>query len=44
MTDVAILETPKGWPAILLPRKAPSTTDPGSFDGLRRAVRDLGPT
>ena len=45
MTDVAILETPKGWPAILLPRKGARTaTDPGSFDGLRRAVRDLGPT
>ena len=45
MTDVAILETPKGWPSILLPRKAKATpTDPGEFAGLRMAVRDLGPT
>ncbi|HEX5590995.1 MAG TPA: hypothetical protein VFX65_11955, partial [Candidatus Limnocylindrales bacterium] len=76
MTDVAILETPKDWPAILLPRAggtapggkgaaaaptgatsaAAATAAPvdptdldaatraGAFDGLRRAIRDLGPT
>jgi NADH:ubiquinone oxidoreductase subunit F (NADH-binding) len=45
MTDVAILDTPKGWPSILLPRKAKAAASgPGSFDGLRKAVRDLGPT
>ena len=45
MTDVAILETPKGWPSILLPRKAAAgVTDAGDFAGLRKAVRDLGPT
>jgi NADH:ubiquinone oxidoreductase subunit F (NADH-binding) len=49
MTD--ILATPKGWPSILLARAA--ATDPvdldaavaaGAFDGLRRAIRDLGGT
>lgn len=55
MTDIAILETRKDWPAILLPRAArgsapgdPSDLDAatkaGAFEGLRRAVRDLGPT
>ncbi len=51
MTDVAILETPKRWPAILLPRTAagdPADLDAavkaGAFEGLRRAVRDLGGT
>jgi NADH:ubiquinone oxidoreductase subunit F (NADH-binding) len=51
MTDVTILATPKGWPAILLPRTAPA--DPadldaamkaGAFAGLRKATRDLGAT
>jgi NADH-quinone oxidoreductase subunit F len=49
MTD--LLAVPAAWPSILLPRSAPA--DPldldaavagGAFDGLRRAVRDLGPT
>jgi NADH-quinone oxidoreductase subunit F len=71
MTDITILDTPKGWPAILLPRPAagapgrakagkktaaqpaPDQTDPtdldaavraGAFEGLRKAVRDLGAT
>jgi NADH-quinone oxidoreductase subunit F len=67
MTDITILETPKGWPAILLPRPAaaakgeakgqataaPKPADPadldaavraGAFEGLRKAVRDLGAT
>jgi NADH:ubiquinone oxidoreductase subunit F (NADH-binding) len=47
----AILATPAGWPRILLPAWDP--TDPtdlgaavreGAFEGLKRAVRDLGPT
>jgi NADH-quinone oxidoreductase subunit F len=49
MTD--ILATPKGWPSILLARaSAPNPTDldaataAGAFDGLRRAIRDLGAT
>ena len=46
-----ILRTPRGWPAILLRSDRP--TDPldlagaqaaGAFEGLRRAVHDLGPT
>jgi len=46
----AILPSPKGWPAILLGRAGAS--DPtdleaalaaGAFEGLRRAVRELGP-
>jgi NADH-quinone oxidoreductase subunit F len=46
-----IHRTPKGWPAILIPRDRSS--DPldltaaqaaGAFAGLRRAVHDLGPT
>ena len=59
MTDVTILETPKGWPSILLPRATagakapPGAADPadldaavrsGAFEGLRKAVRDLGAT
>ncbi len=63
MTDTLILATPKGWPAILLPRPAarkagagtaqgsvanPADLDAavaaGAFAGLRRALRDLGPT
>jgi NADH:ubiquinone oxidoreductase subunit F (NADH-binding) len=46
-----ILRTPKGWPAILLSRagtKDPTDLDDavkgGAFNGLRRAVHDLGPT
>ncbi len=46
-----ILRTPAGWPSILLARadaKAPTDLDAataaGAFDGLRRAIRDLGPT
>ena len=49
MTDVQILATPKGWPAILLPRTAPvdptdldAATRAGAFAGLRKAARDLG--
>ena len=49
MTD--LLPTPVGWPSILLARadaKAPTDLDAatgaGAFDGLRRAIRDLGPT
>ena len=49
MTD--FLRTPAGWPSILLARanaKAPTDLDAatgaGAFDGLRRAIRDLGPT
>jgi NADH:ubiquinone oxidoreductase subunit F (NADH-binding) len=45
------LATPSGWPAILLGRAAQAdptdldeATRAGAFDGLRRAVRDLGPT
>ncbi|HSO29637.1 MAG TPA: NADH-ubiquinone oxidoreductase-F iron-sulfur binding region domain-containing protein [Candidatus Sulfomarinibacteraceae bacterium] len=59
MTDSQILETPQGWPAILLPRTAPgavrgtgpaeaadleAATRAGAFEGLRRAIRDLGAT
>lgn len=49
MTD--ILRTPDGWPRILLARA--DAADPadldvaiqaGAFDGLRKALRDLGPT
>ena len=46
----AILPSPKGWPSILLARAgAPNPTDieaalaAGAFEGLRRAVRELGP-
>ena len=51
MTEAALLATPKGWPSILVPRQRPA--DPtdleaavkaGAFKGLRRAIRDLGPT
>ena len=47
------LKTPKEWPAVLTGRAAALATDPsdldaairaGAFDGLRKAVRDLGPT
>ncbi|HEY0444409.1 MAG TPA: NADH-ubiquinone oxidoreductase-F iron-sulfur binding region domain-containing protein [Candidatus Limnocylindrales bacterium] len=50
-----VLKTPAGWPSILLARAAatvPAGTDPtdldiavrrGAFEGLKRAVRDLGP-
>jgi NADH:ubiquinone oxidoreductase subunit F (NADH-binding) len=46
-----ILRTPRGWPSILL--RGDRSADPldlavaqaaGAFEGLRRAVRDLGPT
>ena len=46
----AILPRPRGWPSILLARAG--TADPtdldaavagGAFDGLRRAIRELGP-
>ena len=46
----AILPSPKGWPSILLSRAGaakPADLDDavkaGAFEGLRRAVRDLGP-
>ena len=46
----AILPAPKGWPSILLSRRgAADPTDldaavaAGAFEGLRRAIRDLGP-
>ena len=46
----AILPLPKGWPSILLTRRgAADATDldaaiaAGAFDGLRRAIRELGP-
>ena len=49
MTD--LLRTPAGWPSILLARanaQAPTDLDAatgaGAFDGLRRAIRDLGRT
>lgn len=49
MTD--LLQTPAGWPSILLARAmASDPTDldgavaAGAFDGLRHAIRDLGPT
>ena len=45
------LSTPSNWPAILLERadaKDPTDLDAavaaGAFDGMRRAIRDLGPT
>ncbi len=45
-----LLRTPAGWPKILLARasaKDPTDLDAavaaGAFDGLRRAIRDLGP-
>ena len=48
---VDLLTTPHGWPAILLGRAAaadPTDLDAavraGAFDGLRRSIRDLGPT
>jgi len=46
----ALLPTPKGWPSILLARRG--AADPidfdaaasaGAFEGLRRAIRELGP-
>jgi NADH:ubiquinone oxidoreductase subunit F (NADH-binding) len=47
----AILPSPKGWPSILLNRAGaakPADLDDaikaGAFEGLRRAVRDLGPS
>jgi NADH:ubiquinone oxidoreductase subunit F (NADH-binding) len=46
----AILQSPKGWPSVLLARagaKDPADLDEavksGAFEGLRRAVRELGP-
>ncbi len=45
-----ILKTPKGWPSILLSRSAAASRDidaavaDGAFEGLRRAIRDLGAT
>ncbi|MGK2850582.1 MAG: NADH-ubiquinone oxidoreductase-F iron-sulfur binding region domain-containing protein [Candidatus Limnocylindrales bacterium] len=50
MTD--LLKTPAGWPSILLGRaatlKRPADLDlataAGAFEGLRRAIRDLGAT
>ena len=49
MTD--LLKTPAAWPRILLARAdAPDPTDldaavgAGAFEGLRRAIRELGPT
>jgi len=46
----AILPTPKAWPSILLARrgaKDPADLDAalatGAFEGLRRAIRELGP-
>ena len=46
----AILPTPKGWPSILLARRGgadPTDLDAaasaGAFEGLRRAIRELGP-
>ena len=47
------LKTPKEWPAVLTGRAAALAADPsdldaairaGAFDGLRKAVHDLGPT
>ena len=51
MTD--FLTTPQGWPTVLLARAKQIAADPadldaavraGAFDGLRKAVRDLGAT
>ena len=46
----AILPSPRGWPSVLLARagaKDPTDLDEavrtGAFDGLRRAIRELGP-
>ena len=46
----AILRTPKDWPAVLLGRAGavdPTNLDEavqaGAFEGLRRAIRELGP-
>jgi len=46
----AILPRPRGWPSILLARaRAADPTDldaalaAGAFEGLRRAIRQLGP-
>jgi NADH:ubiquinone oxidoreductase subunit F (NADH-binding) len=46
----AILPTPKGWPSILLARAGaadatnlPEAIKAGAFDGLTRAIRELGP-
>jgi NADH-quinone oxidoreductase subunit F len=46
----AILPTPKGWPSILLAREGaadPADLDAalaaGAFEGLRRAIREMGP-
>jgi NADH:ubiquinone oxidoreductase subunit F (NADH-binding) len=46
----AILPTPRGWPSILLARRGaadPTDSDAaasaGAFEGLRRAIRELGP-
>ncbi|MBI2776884.1 MAG: NADH-quinone oxidoreductase subunit F [Chloroflexi bacterium] len=69
MTDIARLETPKGWPSILLPPAGKGAArgtgtgtgdaargaggdasdldaamKAGAWEGLRRAIRDLGPT
>ncbi len=47
----AILPLPRGWPSILLARRGvadPADLDAalaaGAFEGLRRAIRELGPT
>jgi len=47
---MTILQTPRDWPSVLLARagaKDPTNLDEaqkaGAFDGLRRAVRELGP-
>jgi NADH:ubiquinone oxidoreductase subunit F (NADH-binding) len=46
----AILRTPKDWPAVLLgrggaadPTNLDAAVKAGAFDGLRRAIRQLGP-
>lgn len=48
---VELLTTPPAWPTILLERagaKDPTDLDAasraGAFEGLRRSIRDLGPT